>query len=376
MTLHGISELESAFIAQHEIFLEAARSRFPDAPTSIDQVVSDEPCPARPIVIDDLGAPTPSDLEAVAYKLLKGNGVVHVVPQRFSLPTRGEPHPLLRFAARLKSLGVIGYPVDHPMEGHPEALARFGQPDGTLKLYDLPIPQERDKYREQAETNEMFASHNDGLGYAGLIRHAIMTLDRPPMAGGYTYFQNLVKLAPALAGSDPEAFEALFLPDAITALRPRGKGAIRVTSPVFFVGCSEEPQVFFRIASGEYQIDWRNHPALTRARALLERVCRPFGPGSGFIHFMRPGDTVIVDNSQVVHGRTAFIDPPIDPPNGGRVLARKWFVRSAEDAAYRHVPGIAVHETWARLFSDRFCGEAVQGEWHYDLERQCNVQIL
>lgn len=257
------------------------------------------------------------------------------------------------------------------MEKHPQAMVRFGEPDGTLKLYDLPLAPDQDKYREQAETSEMFSSHNDGLGYAGLIRHVIMCLDRSPMAGGYTYFRNLVALAPALAGSDPEAFEALFLPDAITALRPRGKGAIRVTSPVFFVGRDGDPQVFFRIASGEYRISWREHPALDRARRVLEEAAAPFGPGSRFVHFMRPGDTVLVDNAHVVHGRTPFLDPP----DGGRVLARKWYVPRAGDAVYRHVPGMALHEEWAGLFPDRFRGQAVEGEWHYAQEQDRNVRI-
>ena len=277
---------------------------------------------------------------------------------------------MVEFAARLRALGVVGHPVDHPLERHPQARERFGEPDGTLKLYDLPLPTGRNGYREQAETNEMFAAHNDGLGYAGLIRQVVMTLDRPPLTGGYTYFRNLVTLAPALAGSDPEAFEALFLPDAITALRPRGKGAIRVTCPVFYVGRDGEPQVFFRITSGEYRITWRDHPALARARAVLERAAAPFGPGTRFVHLVRPGETVLVDNARVVHGRTAFVDPS----GAGRVLARKWFVARPEDSAYRHVPGIAVHPAWAGLVPDRFTGEALEGEWHFDPVLDRNVR--
>jgi hypothetical protein len=255
------------------------------------------------------------------------------------------------------------------MEGHAEAIARFGPPDGTLKLYNLPIPPGQERYKEQAETNEPFAAHNDGLGYAGLIKSSILVLDRPPMSGGYTYFQNLVRLAPALANDDPEAFSALFLPDAITALRPRGKGAIEVKAPVFFLGRDASPQVFFRISSGEYEIGWRAYGPLARARDVLHRFCGPFGPDTRFVHFMRSGDSVIIDNRQVVHGRTSFIDPP----EQGRVLARKWFVPRAEDATYRHVPGIEVNEDYARLFPLQFTGPAIEGEWHFDSSQGRNV---
>jgi TfdA family taurine catabolism dioxygenase TauD len=176
----------------------------------------------------------------------------------------------------------------------------------------------------------------------------------------------------ALQASDPDAFEALFLPDAITALRPRGKGAIRVTAPVFFLGRYRSPQIFFRISSGEYVITWRDHPALHRARKVLENLSAPFAPGSQFVHLMRPGDTVIIDNRHVVHGRTAFIDPP---GGNGRVLARKWYVPTRSDASYRHVPGVEVHQEWGAIFPRQFSNGAIEGEWHYDSQLQRNVQL-
>jgi len=191
------------------------------------------------------------------------------------------------------------------------------------------------------------------------------------MTGGYTYFQNLARLAIALQATDPDAYEALFLPDAITALRPRGKGAIRVSSPVFFLGRYRSPQIFFRVSSGEYLISWRNHPALDRARQLLDRLSEPFAPGSRFVHFMRPGDTAIIDNRHVIHGRTEFVDPPAGQ---GRVLARKWFVPTAADAIYRHVPGIEIHAQWGSVFPHLFSGPAIEGEWHYDAELGSNVR--
>ena len=71
---------------------------------------------------------------------------------------------MLDIAEQLADKLPARYAIDHPMERHQEAITRFGQPDGTLKIYDLPMPADKNKYREQAETNEMFDSHNDGLG--------------------------------------------------------------------------------------------------------------------------------------------------------------------------------------------------------------------
>jgi Taurine catabolism dioxygenase TauD, TfdA family len=372
MALAGISEADAAFVAQREAFLAKASEQYRSAPVSLERFLGSPCLPLEPIVVDELASPGARACHLAGEAVSgSGSGVALLVPVRFDRHDGRLRHPLLALAAALRAGVDLGLPVAHPMEGHPEAVARLGRPDGTLKLYDLPIPEHVDKYREQAETNELFAAHNDGLGYAGLIQHAVLTLDRAALAGGYTYFTNLVALAPALAAADPAAFAALFLPDAITALRARGKGAIRVTSPVFFLGRSGQPQVFFRIASGEYVIEWRDHPALARARDILERVCAPFAPGSRFVQLMRPGDTVVINNRHVVHGRTAFIDPP----DGGRVLARKWFVERAEDAVYRHVPGMAVHPRWAELFPQRFCGEAIEGEWHYDATAARNIKI-
>ncbi|MDC3911927.1 hypothetical protein KQE47_26725, partial [Raoultella planticola] len=65
----------------------------------------------------------------------------------------------------------------------------------------------------------MFDAHNDGLGYAGAVEAFILHADAPPLWGGYTYFSNMIALSLLLARLDAEAFDSLFLPDAITALR-------------------------------------------------------------------------------------------------------------------------------------------------------------
>ncbi len=372
MALEGFGPDEVKFVEQRHEFLELARSRYPSCPTDVQDLLAQPPAPLEPILVDTLDGLTDDDSEAVASALAAGYGVVHLVPRAFQLPLPGEPHPLLALAARLHSQVQIGYPVDHPMEGHREAEARFGPRDGTLKIYDLPVEPGGPRYREQAETNETFDSHNDGLGYAGLIRTVIFVLDSPPLSGGYTYFQNLVRAAPALARTDEEAFAALFLPDAIRAVRPRGKGAIKVTSPVLFLGGDGSPQVFFRVTTGEYRIEWRRHDALRRARLLLERLAQPFAPHSRFVHLVRPGETVVIDNRHVVHGRTPFIDPPNER---GRVLARKWFVANEGDAIYRHVPAVCVDERWAQFFPQQFAPDRLVGDWHYDETTDENVRV-
>ena len=367
----GLSRLEIEFIQQRHEFLELALSRYPSGPSTVAALFEDPPQPLDPIRVRSLDDLQASDTEAVAQALHTGYGVANVVPESFSKLSDGGRHQLLALADQLRLVTPIGYPVEHPMEAHPEAAARFGPRDGTLKIYDLPVSAVGPRYREQAETNEMFDAHNDGLGYAGLIRTFILTADSPPLAGGYTFFQNLVRLAPTLARDDPQAYAALFLPDAITAIRPRGKGAIKVDAPVLFLGRDGAPQTFFRITTGEYRISWRPLEALDRARSILERLTRPFAPQSRFAHLMRPGETVIADNRHVVHGRTPFWDPLEGP---GRVLARKWLVSEAADAAYRHVPAIYVDARWAQLLPDIFAEDRLTGDWHYDAQSGENVR--
>lgn len=363
---------EEQFVEQRFEFLNRAQQLYPDAPSTLEDLMTRPPRPLEPVMVADVAALTDEEVIQIQESYEGGYGVAYVAPWSAKASTQGARHPLLAFADRLAERSAIGMPVDHPMEGHPEAVARFGMPDGTLKLYNLPVEPGGPRYREQAETNEMFDAHNDGLGYAGLIRTAILTLDHPPLNGGYTFFQNLVRAAPSLAKSDPEAFRALFLPDTIRAIRPRGKGAIRVESPVLFLGRDGMPQVFFRVTTGEYHIEWRQEAAVGRARAVLERICSPFGPDSRFVHLMHVGETIVIANQRVVHGRTPFVDPQYGT---GRVLARKWFVAAKEDAVYRHVPGIVVDQRWADLFPDRFTGEAVEGEWHYEADQGVNKRI-
>ena len=120
-----------------------------------------------------------------------------------------------------------------------------------------------------------------GSASAAPSKHSSYT--RTPLRFGVDTltFQNIVSLSLVLARKDQDAFSSLFLPDAIKALRPRGKGAIEVTTPVLFLNELNVPQVFLRIETGEYKIGWRGDcPPLVRAAEFLKKHARPFSPGS------------------------------------------------------------------------------------------------
>ena len=259
------------------------------------------------------------------------------------------------------------------MEGHPEAASRFGTSDGTLKIYDLETKDGQPSYREQAETSEQFDSHNDGLGYGGAVEAFILYTDTAPLCGGFTYFQNVVSLSLVLARKDPDAFASLFLPDAITAVRPRGKGAIKVSTPVLFMNEFDVPQIFMRVETGEYKIIWRDDcDPLRRAARFLNDHARPFSPGSTFVNFSRRGIGCITRNGWVVHGRTPFLNGKT--PSEIRVLARKWFMTRPEYTSYKHVPGMHILKRFADIYPESFGPNVLEGHWNYDSALGKNVR--
>jgi hypothetical protein len=369
---------ELSFIEQREIFLESAIRRVPNAPAGLAEVLARPPAPTNPLIVDRLDLVTDAQYQTVSDELYAGSGIAHIIPEHFSLATSRRRHPLLALAHQLQQRTDIGYPIPYPSENHPEAAALFGPPDGTVKIYVPPSP---DKQRPR-EHGEMFGAHTDGLGYAGLVYTIIFCLDSPPLSGGFTYFQNLLSVAVALAKDDPEAFASLFLPDAITVVVPAGNGAIKVQAPVFYLGRDGKPQVFFRTSSlvrpasskktEEIAVTWRDLEALSRAQRLLEDLARPFAPSSRFVQLMRPGETIIINNRHVVHGRTPYVDPG---SGTGRVLSRKWFAPTQQDAVHRHAPSVEVDARFARLFPDAFSTDRLRGDWHYDPEHDENILV-
>lgn len=371
--IKGLSDTELQFVAQNEEFVAKALLRLKHAKLSdLPDVRLRAPIALRPTVIRDYRSLSDDEKQSLESDYGGPEAVAYFILENCS-DSRFPRHPIHVMAEQLVDQLPLRFPIDHPLENHPEAAKRFGPGDGTRKIYDLPIPPHLDKYREQNETAEQFDAHNDGLGYGGAVEAFMLFADEGPAWGGYTYFQNVIRLALLLARDDHEAFLSLFLPDAITVLRPRGKGAIKVTSPILFLGEFGEPQVFFRLSSGEYQVNFRPNEALSRALAQLSPACTPFARGSSFIHLTRRGYGCIVGNTTIIHGRTPFID--LAERGLRRVLARKWFMTSVEQTEYRHVPGMRVFRKYAEIYPHLFGEDRLQGEWHWNSEKHENVRI-
>lgn len=369
----NLADKELAFQQQKALFVQKALSLMGiESLEDIPDITSRKPVAVQPILIGDYRRLTALEISQFVDSFFGEFGLAHFVV--LNPRDRGSaPHPLLDIAEQLKDVLPLKYPVTHPMEGHAEAVARFGPSDGTLKIYDLETRDGKSGYREQAETSEKFDAHNDGLGYAGAVEAFMLYADSCPISGGYTYFQNVILLALHLAKTDPDAFGSLFLPDAITALRPRGKGAIKVSTPVCFVNEQELPQAFLRLATGEYEITWRaGSAALDRAAHFLNSHAEPFAPGSSFIHLGRLGSGCIARNHWVVHGRTAFING--SDKQDQRVLARKWFMINEKEARYKHVPGMHISRTYAQIFPERFGADLLVGDWNFDPSTGKNVR--
>ena len=369
----GLSSREAEFCRQSEDFVSKAlhRMNYTDL-SQVPDIRQRAPAALSPTIIGDLQCLSGDEKQSLSLDFWGSEAVAHFILLNCP-PREALEHPIHVIARQLSEQLPLRFPINHPLENHPEAARRLGPGDGTRKIYDLPIPPNMDKYKEQNETSEQFDAHNDGLGYGGAVEAFMLVADQGPAWGGYTYFQNLTRLALLLGRDDHDAFLSLFLPDAITILRPRGKGAIKVISPILFLGEFGEPQVFFRLPSGEYQVSFRQSRPLQRAVEQLSGACSPFALGSSFVNLTHPGYGCIVRNTAVIHGRTPFID--LEPRGLRRVLARKWFMTSVEQTEYKHVPGMRILRRYADLYPDLFGDDRLQGEWHWSPETQKNVRI-
>lgn len=336
------------------------------------EVTTRSPFPIPPVLIKDYRALTVQEKVDIS-KCYQSLGVTHFVACN-ALEHSDESHPLHIIAAQLSESLQLQHPLRHPLEGHPEAVKRFGPDDATVKIYDLPKQVGGSGYREVAETSDSFEVHLDGLGSGGTVDSVFLYMDQAPLFGGFTFFYDLLALGIALSCDDMEAFRHLFLPDAFTAVRPRGKGAIKVVTPVFYIDEAGLPHVFFRKDSGEYRMSWREGCApLERARKFLEQYTKPFANGSYFVPFTRKGCACISRNRDIAHGRIGFIDG--EEPCQRRLLSRKWFMTSAKHAIYKHVPGIAVRSDVASLSADRFGEPQLEGEWLYNAAEDRNIRL-
>src|SRR5215469_8178630 len=159
---------ETEFLEQRHLFLSQAL-------TALGYSSADElhglpkriALPLPPVIIHNYRNLKAGEITGIIDGYNGENAVSHFIilnPEDKSV----RPHPALDFAAQLVGALPLANPINHPMEGHPEAVSRFGPPDGTLKIYDLSTRDGKAGYRELAETSEMFDAHNDGLGYGGV----------------------------------------------------------------------------------------------------------------------------------------------------------------------------------------------------------------
>jgi TfdA family taurine catabolism dioxygenase TauD len=360
--------LEQAFVAQSAEYLDLLKALIPSHTESCD-LLGRHPRALVATVVGDPHRLTPSEILSISRSYYGEDGVAVFVVLGDTERTRG--HPLLHLASQLCDTLPCSNPLEHPLERHPDTLTEFGMSDGTLKIRSV-RKDPRVGYVEQGETNEEFLAHNDGLGSGNTVETSMLYMETPPLDGGYTYFANVMHLALHLAEQDLPAFQHLFLPDAISVVRRRGKGAIRIVAPVLYLDHMSRPAMFLRVASGEYDVAWRPTPELARARAFLEVASVPFAVGSSFAHFFRPGHGCIIRNQHVVHGRTAFVD---GAPPSRRVLSRKWFMSTPQDAIYKHVPALRLRADLASLYPERFGAAMLEGEWLLDSGTMKNVRV-
>jgi hypothetical protein len=363
-----LTRKELEFMSQSDIFLDLyLKEKGLSDLSEVEPITARLPFPLDPVLVEDFRNLQNSE-RAQIVESYNTFGLAHLI----ALNPDDKPnstHPLLDICDQLKDDLHFHHPLQHPHENHPEANSRFGA-DGTVKIYDLPKPIGGATYREQAETSEAFEAHTDGPGTAGRIQTVVLYVDSPPLFGGFTCFYDILALGVALAQVDMEAFRSLFLPDAFTALRPRGKGGIKVVTPILFINEDGKPQAFFRRSSGEYKMIWRSgYAPLERAREFLHTYTRAFSLGSFFIPSTQRGQ-MYLSKYHLAHGRTPFVDGP--HPNQRRVLSRKWYMTAAEHCVHRRVPGMALRADYAALFPELFGEDKLVGDWIYDPESDMN----
>jgi hypothetical protein len=341
---------------------------------ALELITNERPISLDPIVVDDVESLPAVVVEALGKQYGSKYGVAYLIVrrERDADTSSVAPHPLFLISSQLNGAISLAHPLVHPLETHPDVERQFGRFDGTVKVYNIDKGNST-HYREQGETSEMFEMHHDGLGSAGTVESVVLYMDSAPLWGGFTYFQNICRLSLDLAKTDVDAFRSLFLPNALSVLRPRGKGAIQVTGPVLYVNDLGAPQSTFRRSSGEYVVTWRDDiAALARARGFLHKFSAPFSAGSSFVHLAAEGHCCIIRNGDIAHGRTPFVD---EPARGDvRVLSRKWFMRTSGDAIYKHVPGIRADSAYAAQYPEFFGSSVIEGEWNYDANLGCNVR--
>jgi Taurine catabolism dioxygenase TauD, TfdA family len=285
------------------------------------------PVPLAPLVLGDCQSLTTSELHALRAAFFGRHGVAYFVVTK-PLSAQGS-HPLLDIASQLSDEIPTKYPVSHPGEDDSEAVSIVGKSDGTLKVFV------RDSGTDSTSNVELHM-HQDGVGRAGTVVTSGLYCDTGPVWGGFTCFQNGLRLALELAKVDWPAFESLFYPRTLTLVRT-GRNSIKITGPVLYFGDSREPQIFLRANSGTYSMTWASAEPVQRARAFLLQFLRPFALGSSFVSLYLRGHGCLFRNQATLHGRTRFING--QSADTQRLLSRKWFASGREYSGDMRVPG-------------------------------------
>ena len=171
------AERDILFAEQSEAFIQRALDDygFGDLP-SVEQYTARAPVPLQPVLLNDYRDISPLERQNIRENYFSRFGVAYFIS--LNTPTSGSTeHPLFTISNQLRDDLNLYYPLEHPLEGHQEAVRRFGETDRTVKIYDL---KKTDRgYREQGETSEMFSMHTDGLGSGGTVQTTALYMDSP-----------------------------------------------------------------------------------------------------------------------------------------------------------------------------------------------------
>jgi hypothetical protein len=297
-----------------------------------------------PVAVSDSNALTPEELRALQDGFMSRHGVVCFTTAG---PVEGYvEHPLLAIGRQLEDRLPTRFPITHPAENSSAVLEVADHFDGTAKIFEVAGA------THDALTNEALPPHFDGTGNAGTVAAFGMYLDSVPAEAPVNYFQNILMLGLALAILDYEAFEALFLPDALTV----SWQGLEIIRPILYMNYAGAPQACFRMNDSDAGVQVRaDTPALDHAKRFLEEHLVPYAPGSSFARFERAGAGCLVDNRATIHGRSSFMSRP----GTRRVLARKWWTDRAEFQSHRMCPGTALAPAASSVYPERFGPDAV-----------------
>lgn len=362
-----LTDNEMCFIEQSRLFIEILARRYGfDNIQSLEPISEKSPIPLEPILILDYQSISESERNALSAQFNSELGVTSYIVQNAHKADMAT-HPIIVIASQLQKELGLQYPMTQDLETHPDTIARFGRSDQTTKIYRKPGS-------GGAMSGEDMMFHQDGLGNGGHVSAVGLYMDSAPLFGGYTYFFNVARLLLDLAQCDPEAFQSLFLPNALTIFRSSGSRALKLTGPILYVTDDDEPAVFFRQTGAEYQVTWRSdYTPLQRAKRFIDSRTRPFSYGSTFIHLTAPGHGCFWNNRLLVHGRTAYAQARVATED--RVLARKFWVSAPEHQIYKHYPALAIKKQYASLFPELFGDDLQMGEWRYDRVAGKNIRL-